>query len=457
MWRAVAAKKPGTVSHMLAANRTWCKSGNQDGKTILMFAAEVGDPETLEVLLRVGADPNRSDANGLTPLHIAAAAGDAPIAKDLLQAGARPALRYGKRKLSPIGLAAHFGHADVVKVLLDRGESPESVGPTGKVLLLEACAGGFVDTVRLLLDRGAKADAVDTDGWSALHVAAWNGHLAVARLLIARGADVNAQGKYGGHPLDAAARDDGDMVDLLRKHGGIFKQERLLKAYERFVFPEISFENVRLSTALDTLKEKSRAIDPDGKGILFMLVLPITLIHKDKVAANHDVIEEPEDDDWGGDDWGEDDDWGDEGDRDVQKDLVRVTVDPLVSFSGKNVKANAIILELSHQAGLSVKVEKYAITFTGHAGSASELYFLPVHSPVLAKRFRTDLQGFLKENSVKLAPPPPFGVTESISYDEQSGKIIARISRRTFARLERALQAHATRAYYLNALEYWRD
>jgi len=43
------------------------------------------------------------------------------------------------------------------------------------------------------------------------------GHKEIGELLIAAGADVNAKDEAGGTPLDWA---DGELSDLLRKHGG---------------------------------------------------------------------------------------------------------------------------------------------------------------------------------------------------------------------------------------------
>jgi len=50
-----------------------------------------------------------------------------------------------------------------------------------------------------------------------LHKAAGWGHKEVAELLIANGADVNAKDEDGDTPLVYA---EGEIADLLRKHGG---------------------------------------------------------------------------------------------------------------------------------------------------------------------------------------------------------------------------------------------
>ena len=56
-------------------------------------------------------------------------------------------------------------------------------------------------------------------GFTPLHLAATKG---IAELLIAKGAEVNAKYEDGGTPLDEA---DGEIADLLCKHGGKTKKE----------------------------------------------------------------------------------------------------------------------------------------------------------------------------------------------------------------------------------------
>ena len=60
------------------------------------------------------------------------------------------------------------------------------------------------------------------DGWTPLHDAAYAGHKETVELLIAKGADVNAKDEDGDTPLVYA---EGEIADLLRKHGGKTKKE----------------------------------------------------------------------------------------------------------------------------------------------------------------------------------------------------------------------------------------
>ncbi len=60
-------------------------------------------------------------------------------------------------------------------------------------------------------------NAKDDLGWTPLHEAAHRESKEIAELLIANGADVNTMQEDGETPLDWA---DGELADLLLKHGG---------------------------------------------------------------------------------------------------------------------------------------------------------------------------------------------------------------------------------------------
>jgi len=76
---------------------------------------------------------------------------------------------------------------------------------------------GNIEAIKQHLAADADVNAKDRMGWTPLHGAAINGHKEIAELLIAKGEDVNAKDDHGETPLDLA---DGEIADLLRKHGG---------------------------------------------------------------------------------------------------------------------------------------------------------------------------------------------------------------------------------------------
>jgi ankyrin repeat protein len=92
----------------------------------LLAATETGDVQQMRGALAQGADINMRNAQGWTPLHIAAAGGDVTVLALLLQHGADV---HAESNLgtTPLYNATAFGKkAAVVELLLAHGARPES-------------------------------------------------------------------------------------------------------------------------------------------------------------------------------------------------------------------------------------------------------------------------------------------------------------------------------------------
>lgn len=96
---------------------------NDLDKTPLHYAATYGKPESIELLLMRGADPNAADRTGMTPLHCAATLNRVREAELLLGAGGRIDARdaFGD---TPLHTAAMHGQMGFVEFLLARGADP---------------------------------------------------------------------------------------------------------------------------------------------------------------------------------------------------------------------------------------------------------------------------------------------------------------------------------------------
>jgi uncharacterized protein len=85
------------------------KAANPQQVAALHAACSRRDPRMVELLLRAGADPNLTQADGFTPLQAAAQHGDAAIAGLLVLFGADPGMKNGKGQTAA-DIARAAGH-----------------------------------------------------------------------------------------------------------------------------------------------------------------------------------------------------------------------------------------------------------------------------------------------------------------------------------------------------------
>ncbi|MFJ3176697.1 ankyrin repeat domain-containing protein, partial [Streptomyces roseus] len=109
--------------------------------------------------LRPGADPNRADAEGTTPLYEAAVGGRTEIVRLLLEAGASPDAesRGIGADGTPLCAAACWGYVDTVRELLAHGADPDlrEEDGAGRSPLDWANNGAHPETAALLTSSGA--------------------------------------------------------------------------------------------------------------------------------------------------------------------------------------------------------------------------------------------------------------------------------------------------------------
>lgn len=230
----------------------------------LIKAARAGKEIAVKMLLEAGADPQLTNLEGVTALHVAAGlghdddqhlsiaitkallkakmavdyqvrdgstalmlasrAGDSEMVKLLLDNGANVLLK-DNRGWSVTTFAAVEGHADIVASLLCAGADPQT-----DLSFICAAASGHCNVLRVLIDSGVDTSTASEDGTTALVSAVKYGRLDAAKLLIESGAAVNAQTTDGKSPLMLSAAaghkgltrlllDSGANVNLTNERG----------------------------------------------------------------------------------------------------------------------------------------------------------------------------------------------------------------------------------------------
>ncbi|XP_063708880.1 ankyrin repeat domain-containing protein 12 [Culicoides brevitarsis] len=268
-------------------------SGYNFDRTPLHEAAIAGDEETLQLLLRTGADRNAKDSqHGNTPLHEAAWRGYSRCVnllcvlpkqkahKILLDLKAQKAIQETKGVLhsallstrnyggfSALHLAAQNGHNQSCREILLAGADPNVQNNYGDTPLHTACRYGHAGAVRILLSAKCDPQRVNLNGDTPLHIACAMGRRKLTRILLEGGCDksiINAQGESA---RDIAVRKKlKELVSIIDKTSINLSPENKNHSRDR---SSSSSRNIKSSTKNGT-KDKSKRkshdqVDHHGK------------------------------------------------------------------------------------------------------------------------------------------------------------------------------------------------
>lgn len=247
--QAVTASDPVRIKY-LAAHGADLDKRDSMGATPLISAANARDSATVELLLKLGADVNERDGDGFTPLMEAAYRDHVPSADALLQHGASMKMTDADG-LTPLCIALNTRSFRAAEALVKAGASTTVHCGANKLtpLMITAThlkesgrrAGGMVDhgqyysdgvsplqIGRLLLGKGADPNARGRGGVTALMIAAGYDNAPIIGLLIQAGAKIDVRSGDGKTALDIAEDNGSDAA------------VKTLKLMARFATPQAS-------------------------------------------------------------------------------------------------------------------------------------------------------------------------------------------------------------------------
>ncbi|KAI4344080.1 hypothetical protein L6164_011352 [Bauhinia variegata] len=175
--------------------------GRMDLPLSLCFAALREDDLLLNQLLKRGLDPNETDNNGRTALHIAASKGNDRCVMLLLDSGADPNIKdsYGN---VPLWEALLGGRESVRNLLVNNGAKLQN-GDGGHF----SCIATEQNNLKLLSDIvhcGGDVTLPISNGNTALHAAVCEGNAEIVKFLLDHGADIDKPNIHGWTPRDLA-------------------------------------------------------------------------------------------------------------------------------------------------------------------------------------------------------------------------------------------------------------
>jgi ankyrin repeat protein len=196
----------------------------------LFWAARMGSPNAVEVLLQYNGNPNHRGIDLHTPLTVSAQHGHLDVVKILLAESRTEVASKGKSGRSALSFAAGNGHSEIVEVLLNhRNCQPEDQDNNHWTALFWAVGGDHTDIVLHLLNYpSVDVNYVDRTGRSVVSWAAGDGLLRALRILLKQPhVDVNLKDATGRSPLSwAAGNGHTEVVSVLMRNRRVDKSSK---------------------------------------------------------------------------------------------------------------------------------------------------------------------------------------------------------------------------------------
>jgi ankyrin repeat protein len=202
----------------------WPDEADTNEMTALHYAAENGYEEVVIHLLGEGAQADRLNSIGRTPLILASMGGHLGVVRVLSQHMEAYWLNApDSNRMTALHYAAENGYEEVVTHLLGEGAEGHQLNGEGRSPLMSASTRGHLGVVRVLIQHvGPQGlNEADNDGITGLHYAADEGESEIVGLLLSKGAQANTRDVHGITPLMVASiKGHLEVVELLAEHVG---------------------------------------------------------------------------------------------------------------------------------------------------------------------------------------------------------------------------------------------
>jgi uncharacterized protein len=185
-------------AHVVLAQAQQAQKAPKD----LATAVQSGDTKLALQQIQSGADVNRVQPDGTSPLLWAVDRTEYEVAEALIakKADVNATNEFG---VSPLTEAARLSNARLVKMLLAAGAKVDSANPDGETALMTAISGGDLSVVQMLVDAGANVNTVEKfhNQTPLMYAAAANRNASkMVKLLLSKGADVKPRALYSDWP-----------------------------------------------------------------------------------------------------------------------------------------------------------------------------------------------------------------------------------------------------------------
>jgi uncharacterized protein len=190
-----------------------------EGNTPLHLAALWNYPLISEYLIEQGAVVHARNSQGMTPLHLAVKNSGVEICRQLInhEAGIDSRDNYGN---TPLLTAISWGASRSAKLLLILGADVELRNLSGNTPMHTAVLHQDRLSIKMLYEYGASLESRDNTGMTPLLLSTRKNYWSISELLISLGADYNTRDDRGNTPLHEAARNKNEQTCILLSDKG---------------------------------------------------------------------------------------------------------------------------------------------------------------------------------------------------------------------------------------------
>jgi len=190
---SAAARGDGAEINRLAASGTNLDVRDDYGRTPLHVATFAKQREAIAVLAKAGADLNAQERDRYDAVTIASVADDPETLRLLIKLGASAKRITSRYNGTALIAAAHLGHDEVTRILIEAGAPLDHVNNLGWTALIESIVLGnggprHTETLRLLVQAGANLNLADRRGETPLALARARRYQAMVVILEKAGA-----------------------------------------------------------------------------------------------------------------------------------------------------------------------------------------------------------------------------------------------------------------------------
>jgi len=201
LFTAIRNGEDAKVETIITNDKKLVDAPDAQGNTPLIVAANLAKPGIVKTLIKNGANVNAVSPTTLTAVHYAARRGDIESVVVLAKAGAKLTAKT-RTGTQPHHYAVVAGNKKILKFLAKQGVDILAPGDGNRTMLMWAAMGGNIEMFKMFEKKGLEIKAEDIDGDGMLHWAASGDHVEMLKFLInERKFDIRTKNKKGAYPI----------------------------------------------------------------------------------------------------------------------------------------------------------------------------------------------------------------------------------------------------------------